>query len=266
MPGSHCIWRGSWQAARTSLLIALFLSFDLGARSEECRDSQVHPGAYRLSKAKQGYSLHRQERKKTTNFVVQRAWLEPPGVMEEEADAYVSSLEWSASVTAFSIGQDETIGLHLSSYEIQKGGSAQMAAGRDVFLVLERNGTVHPGLMGLGITKERGRPDSRWFAISHRFLKADINHDGLTDLGVAKTELRDASLDEVSASGATRKIPLVVHEYPLHWYVFDRDTHGWVHKPELDGTQTSEECSEPLPLIEMKLTPVEFVKRIYGLK
>ena len=56
-----------------------------------------------------------------------------------ERDAYVQSTVFDAAVQAFPIGDGRT-GLRVTSYAIAAEGSAQAAAGRDVFLVLDREG------------------------------------------------------------------------------------------------------------------------------
>src|SRR6266403_5648587 len=68
---------------------------------------------------------------------IPRAWLVlRKEEEEEESDAFVSSFHYNPEVQSFPIG-DGRIGLHFSSYEIQSGGSAQAAAGRDVFLIFK---------------------------------------------------------------------------------------------------------------------------------
>src|SRR5262245_57894895 len=76
---------------------------------------------------------------------VPKEWLEPARVREDEEESYVGSLEWGKPVTAFPLG-DGRLGLHLSSYTIAREGSAQAAAGRDLFLVHDpRSGALKVG-------------------------------------------------------------------------------------------------------------------------
>lgn len=234
-------------------------SLPQGSPASLCQEAGVFPGAYRLSKAKRGYSLRETGKTKASRLPVQRAWLEPLGVQEEEEYAIVSSLNWSKSVTMFPIEKNGAMGLHLSSYEIQKQGSAQVAAGRDVFLVRERDGKLHPGLMDLGLTQVRMRHEGRWFARSHRFAKADIDRDGLTDLGVIKEEI-PVRLD---SEGIQEIGDPVVQQSPVQWYTYQPSSHTWLHNPERDGQQATDGCPEMLPLIDMAMTPVEFVKKLY---
>ena len=114
----------------------------------------------------------------------------------------MSSFSYHRNVTSFDLG-DGRIGIHVSSYEVQQDGSAQAAAGRDAFLVLEPgSGNLHAGLINLGITKARERAGG-CFAASHSgFLLSDINGDGLLDIGVAREELTCQEVGQHSVRAA----------------------------------------------------------------
>ena len=84
-------------------------------------------------------------------LTIPRVWLVPPDRYVD--DDYVSSVLYSTQVTSFPIGNGK-IGLHLSSFDWQKDGSAHAAAGRDVFLIYDaKSSTLAIGNLHLGITK-----------------------------------------------------------------------------------------------------------------
>jgi hypothetical protein len=110
--------------------------------------------SFSLLQDEQGYSLKYTQNKRIS---LPKAWLVPPDEVEEDEVSYVSSFNYDERVTAFQIG-DGRKGLHVSSYDIQKEGSAQAAAGRDVFLIFdEQYKTIHLGGLAAGVTKERVR-------------------------------------------------------------------------------------------------------------
>lgn len=182
----------------------------------------------------------------------------------EEEDALVSSTNFDEAVTAFPIG-DGRLGLHVSSYEIQKEGSAGAATGRDVFLVFDPQvKRLHPGGLLVGITKERARYMGLFIAVAHRFLLGDINDDGLMDIGVIR--------EEIKPIGPNRDIPSRV-EYKkdgIRWFVctegprvsYGRRDH-WKYDPALDSKRPATEMVE-LPLIGITKTPVAFVEELSG--
>lgn len=77
------------------------------------------------------FSLQIIDHDKQKQLSIPTIWLIPE---ENEEKGYVSGFSYDETLTAFRIGGGLT-GIQLSSYDIQKGGSAQAAAGRDVFLV-----------------------------------------------------------------------------------------------------------------------------------
>ncbi|NIT60041.1 MAG: hypothetical protein GWN00_28630 [Aliifodinibius sp.] len=82
-----------------------------------------------------------EQQKKIT---IPQEWLAP---YDEADNGYVSSTNYDTTVTSFNIGEGQ-IEIHLSSYEIQKEGLAQAAAGRDVFLVYDpESHIIHPGVV-----------------------------------------------------------------------------------------------------------------------
>lgn len=134
------------------------------------------------------FAVQFDSRGKKKQISVPREWLVPPSDEKEDESRYVSSFNYDRRITAFALGNGK-MGLHLSSFELLRGGSAQAAAGRDVFLVFDPDASaVQRGLMTLGITKGRVREDGCFSARTAHFLLADINKDGILDLGVV-TEL-----------------------------------------------------------------------------
>ena len=130
------------------------------------------------------FILHMITEEDQKKITIPRIWLIPS---EDDEAGYVSSFNYDNEVNAFEIGNGN-MGLHLSSYEIQREGSAQAAAGRDAFMVYDvKDHAVFPGIVDLGITKERVR-SMGLYARNTRFLLADINKDGFKDIGIIKEE------------------------------------------------------------------------------
>ena len=187
-------------------------------------------------------------------IIIPRGWLDP---QEDSENGYVSSCNYDETVTSFNIGNGR-IGLHLSSYEIQQEGSAQAAAGRDVFLVYHsENHSIHPGIIDLGVTKERVR-SMGWYAKNSRFLLSDMNNDGLIDIGIIKEELE--CLQFIEQKDGTDYLDRPSYKiYPNLWYIFKDDR--WVLVDSLNGKVPSISYRE-LPLIGLIKTPVDFIKEI----
>jgi hypothetical protein len=230
---------------------------------------------YRLVRDGENYYLHSDEGRILS---VPSAWLtrtekvedpldeliEKQKIELEEEYALVSSTNFDEAATAFPIG-DGRLGLHFSSYEIQKEGSAGAAAGRDVFLVFDPQvKCLHPGGLLAGITKERARYMGQFFALAHRFFLGDIDDDGLMDIGVMR--------EEIKPIGPHRDIPSKV-EYEkdeMRWFVYTqgpRVSYGrrdhWKYDPALDGKRPATDMVK-LPLIGIGKTPVAFVEELSG--
>ena len=180
--------------------------------------------------------------------------------IEADAHNYVSSYNFDNSVTAFDIGSS-LIGLHLSSYEIQKEGSAQAAAGRDEFLVVElKSSGVRHGHINLGITKSRVRSEGCFAAVSHTFFLGDINNDGRQDIGAAREELKcDRYVNPEGMDGM--RGPFYVAS-PIQWYLFSEGY--WIESADHNG-QMPTKYSE-LPLLAILMTPVEYVQQVLAPK
>jgi len=167
---------------------------------------------FKLFRNQHDYSL---QYGKNERLVIPMEWLIPADEVEEDEQCYVSSFHYDEPVTSFKIG-DGRIGLHLSSYKIQKEGSAQSAAGRDVFLVFDpERMKLYPGVLKLGVTKSRVRVMGCFSATFHFFVIGDINRDGLIDIGVVKEELRCVWIENMpDISGP------FYEQLPIQWYVY----------------------------------------------
>ena len=194
---------------------------------------------------------------KNVQLVIPLEWLIPPDEIEEDEQCYVSSFHYDKSVTSFKIG-DGRIGLHLSSYKIQKEGSAQSAAGRDVFLVFEPERIkLHPGGLKLGVTKSRVRVGGCFSATFHFFVIGDINRDGLIDIGVTKEELKCEWVYDEEKDGISGPF---YEQLPICWYVY-MGAH-WKYEPGFDGKYPSKGHLR-LPLIDLAKSPIDFVRKRY---
>lgn len=224
----------------------------LGIFSNSAYGQDIDTLNFRLSRAAQGFTLlHTQH----PPFSIPQAWLIPPEEVEEDKESYVTSFNYDESVSAFPIGGN-VIGLHLSSYETQRQGSAMAAAGRDVFLVLDlENGTLHPGQLGLGITKGRVRSMGCLAAESHSFMIADIDGDRRIDIGATKEEIRCETYDEKSKVGAAA----IEAHHPRQWYIFSKD--HWKYNPEYDGRLPMRGMRK-LPLIGQVKSSLDFVREL----
>jgi hypothetical protein len=180
-------------------------------------------------------------------LTIQRDWLVPP---DRSVDAdYVSSDLYSKEVTSFPIGNGK-IGLHLSSFDSQTEGSAAAAAGRDVFLIYDvKSSTLARGNLHLGITKQRLRDSGCLTAEMNHFLLADVNRDGLTDIGVIKENIFCGPEDSEGIFGAQ-----LYEQHPVRWYVYTAQ--GWKEDVHYSG-EIPEKYSE-LPLVGIVLGTVDF--------
>ena len=188
---------------------------------------------------------------------IPREWLVPARDREEEQSSYVSSFDYDEAVTAFPVTK-KLVGIHLSSYQIQKEGSARAAAGRDVFLVLDpETQALSPGRLDLGVTKARIRFMGCFGAHHSSFVVEDIDGDLQNDIGVKRDEVACESAYDEKEDVDYFVSKDVTH--PWRWYLFEADR--WVHSAVHEGRAPTARAFE-LPLIEMVKSPVAFVREM----
>ncbi len=206
---------------------------------------------FRLISGNGKFSLEVVSAKGSTKIPVERKWLIPADEEKEDAENYVSAFDYDRHADAFAIGNGE-IGLHLSSYAIQKRGSASAAAGKDVFLVYNP-GTkgLAGGLTSLGVTKSRIRSDC-FRAESAIFILSDVNSDGLTDIGV----IQESISCDVQPQGAGFEYSQPHYaQKPVRWYLYSQNK--WAYNRAYDGKWTN--LYRELDLIGMAMGPIDFV-------
>jgi hypothetical protein len=103
--------------------------------------------------------------------------------------------------------------------------------------------SLHPGLIGSGITKERDWEGECFHALMNHFVIGDADGDGLMDIGIVKEEIQCPSEDD-DWFGARL-------QHAMGWYLFLADG----GKPAETGDP---ERFLELPLIGMTSSPVEF--------
>jgi hypothetical protein len=189
---------------------------------------------------------------KTKQITIPRDWLIPPEDERDEEGTYVTSFHYDKTVSSFPIGNGRT-GLHFSSYEIQSEGSAQAAAGRDVFVIFDpQSSTVFRGGIDGGITKHRLRSQGCFEASVERYFLADVDGDGFTDIGMVKEELQCL---QKSYADVDIIVGPFYKRHPVVWHVFRENE--WKPEPSFSG-KFPEHFLE-LPLIGIERNPVDFV-------
>jgi hypothetical protein len=225
------------------LFIANYISFNLLAQGRHGLLEITHK-KIRLISDDGDYRLQITEHDTNIYLSIPLNWLIPE---EPEENGYVSSINYDSTVTVFDIGGGLSA-IHISSYDIQQEGSAQAAAGRDVFLVYsEQQNRVFSGLIDLGITKDRVRSGGTFYATNSHFVLGDINRDGFTDIGVLKEELEFSPCSQ----------SCIMH--PVDWYVFEHNS--WIQRADSSGIFPARGVTR-LPLIGLSRNPVDYVKEI----
>jgi len=131
-------------------ILIVFLAPNLYSQTTSKSDRAIDTARFKLITKKDNFVLQHLSNDKTKDITIPRDWLIPPQAEKEEAESYVSSFNFDEKVTSFTIGPN-WIGIHLSSYDIQKEGSANASAGRDVFLVYDSTkNRIFPGKLNLG--------------------------------------------------------------------------------------------------------------------
>lgn len=240
---------------KSAWLMMLLLIMNVGVSPGVARSSNdlltVNVIDFKLFQNQHDYCL---QYGKNEQLLIPLAWLIPPDEVQEDEQRYVSSFHYDEPVTSFKIG-DGRIGLHLSSYNIQKQGSAQAAAGRDVFLAFDPEKIkLHPGGLKLGVTKSRVRVMGCFSAMFHFFVIGDINSDGLIDIGVVKETLKCKWVNNIPVRSGP-----VYKQLPIRWYVY---MGHWKYEPGFDGKYPPKRHLK-LPLINLVKSPIDFVKEKY---
>lgn len=223
-----------------TLLFVMPLSFPVNA-SNECRSiaeggcirlpdefkSKPRPGQIQSHEFTLFYDRNEPKKKiyvKKLNGLeieIPRKWLASDIENKLEENALVSSFNFTHIVNSFLINS-ELLGLHLSSYAVQKEGSENAATGRDVFLVLDNKTNELIGKLSLGITQSRSIYTGCTQTLSNKFEVGDINEDGSFDIGVVKTEnLCEEKYDE---EADTDRIATTNIKHDKQWYVFKEST------------------------------------------
>lgn len=182
---------------------------------------------------------------------VPREWLISTKEQQQEEGAYVTSFSYAPSTTCFVVGNGE-LGLHVSSFAIQERGSAQAAAGRDVFLLVDAKGQELVAHLEFGITKGRFRAPACISASMSHFILADINQDGLTDIGVIREAIECPS-EEDETQSPSKQGPRY-KQFPIVWFVMSN--RAWKIDENSGGLPAH---YTELPLIDMAMSPVDFV-------
>lgn len=241
---------------------------------------QVDTLRFRISKTGETTFLHIADEKKTE---IPKDWLYPAGDVEKDKNSYVNSFNYLEPVTSFVIvidgrtAKSKLIGIHISSWDCMPpgSGSAMAASGRDIFLIY--NSATHkllPGILDLGITKDRVRSIGCFFANFNSFYLGDVNGDGLTDLGIQQEKIWcDEETDE------QHQIDFMAGHYykklPIRWYAFQEntwkrlpiyDTDPGIFRTDQGGYFKLHHYEKPdvkLPMIGMTKSPIEFAREIY---
>jgi hypothetical protein len=233
------------QKSVVAVLVLVGLIVGNGWSQEKTNSHDMRSKQLRFTADSGNFRLQIIEDDSQRQLAIPPAWLIPD---EDQEEDYVSSTNYDDTLTVFRIGSGLT-GIQLSSYDIQKEGSAQAAAGRDVFLVYDYMANqVFPGLINLGITKERVRSGGTFYASNHLFLLADINHDGFKDIGIIKEDLEFSSAVHI------------YNRHPTAWYLFDKNR--WIHEADSSGLLPAWGIRK-LPLIGLGKSPVDFIKETY---
>ena len=189
---------------------------------------------------------------KIKRVAIPRDWLIPQDAeKEEEEGAYVSSFNYESEVQSIPIGNGR-IGLHLSSYDFVREGTSYAAAGRDVFLVFDPMSLkIFQGGLRSGITKGRVRAEGCLSAAVEHYYLADVDGDGLADVGVLREEFQC-----IEGAGRYGNIAGPFYKQnPVAWYLFKNDV--WKLEPSFFG-KVPERLQE-VPLMGIGRSPADVV-------
>jgi len=158
----------------------------------------------------------------------------------EDEKAYVSSTNYSTKTNSFEIGNG-LVGIQIVSYDFMKEGSAQAGAGRDLFVIYNpAKKNIYDKILEFGITKQRHRYIGCLFAKTSHFILADIDHNGLLDIGRIKEELK---CDE---------------SYQTYFVQDSVEWHTFVDNDWNPGAANNlPDDYKDLPLINLKMNPID---------
>ncbi len=198
---------------------------------------------FRLQQSGSRTEIRHVGRDATREVSVSAAWLR--GTDEDDEIAMV----FDTSVIAATVDAHRTL-LLLQSYEIvTEGGSAQ-AAGRDVFLVFDSaDSMLTPFALGPRLARGRNRGAGCWTAWDTSYIVADVNGDGVRDLGVTQREVRCDPPEDGQPGRSARTVD------PVRWWVSSADG-GWTEQDAYDGLLPPERLVLPSRLAKQ---PVDFV-------
>lgn len=208
---------------------------------------------FRLLTRPKGFLLQFVSNGKTKQIGIPRDWLIPPQEEKDEEFNYVGSFQYDREITSFPVGNGE-IGLHVSSYDVAREGTSHAAAGRDVFLIFDPASlALTNGGISRGVTKWRVRSEGCLGAAAEHYLLADIDSDGLIDVGVIKDEIECVDRYD-QAEDKEWKEPRY-KQYPATWYVLRGN--AWQLESSYAGKIPSSAIE--LPLIGMAASDVDDV-------
>ncbi len=174
--------------------------------------------------------------------------------MLQDPDDDGAAMTFDTRINAVAVDRDHVL-LHLQSYEIMGEGSAAGAIGREVFLVLSlptRSLTrfhAEPPL-----SRGRNRGAGCWTAWDVSYRVADVNGDGVRDLGVIRRTLSCTPREDEAVSLQACRVD------PVRWWVSSGMV-DWTPQPAFDGLQPSGQLVLPSHLT---VQPVDFVLALPG--
>lgn len=241
------------QKITTLICTIFFLTCYPASANNIPQEKRLKQGEFRLS-----YTPSPTIKYKTSGIseeiTIPALWIKPE--TNSELTKYLPELVFNPVITSFNISS-EYIGLHLSSYEIQPRGSAQTAAGQDIFLVYSRKkNKVYKGLIDLGITKGRQRNNSCFSAFNTRFILSDINNDSHLDIGIHKEQL---SCKEKVHDDSEYIVGPFYESKPTKWYLFKNTQ--WIYSPDYDR-RFPKNHYWVLPLIDISKSPLNYVMEL----
>jgi len=234
-----------------SALMVSFVTSDLASRT-------LDTARFSLISVETGFALRDNRNTSLAPVPVPRDALISADEEKEADEMYVRAFNYEERTTAFEIG-DGRLGVHASSYEIMQEGSAGYAGGRDKFLIYDpRTRRVSSGGVVAGVTTERMRYAQCFWAASHtRFVIADVNGDGLTDLGLQVEGLPcPAPVNDTRSFPGGLDADARYRKQPMRWFVLDGDR--WTLRAALDGR--SGDGQRELPLIGRVMSSVDFAR------